>query len=386
MPLRIVHAIARLNVGGAALHVMELAAEQVRRGNDVVVVAGTLAEGEESMEWRAEELGLPLVRMPELQRELSLRHDGTAIRKLRRLLGEERVDVLHTHTAKAGSTGRIAALSLPRSRRPRALVHTFHGHVLRGYFSPRRNRTYALVERALASRTGALVAVSEQVRDDLVGLGVAPRERFEVIPYGFDLSGRVGGGERERVRGELGVDGALLVGWVGRLTAIKQPLDAIRTLARLRDGGVDAVLAVAGDGEERSATEALARELGVDGSTRFLGYVKDLAGLYAAIDVFLLTSLNEGTPVAAIEALAAGRPAVATRVGGVPAVVEDGEAGLLAASGDVEALAHALSELARDPERRERMGQRGVELMHERYSAEAMVDRVDRLYERLLAS
>src|SRR3954469_6870331 len=292
---------------------MELAAEQIRRGNEVVVVAGTLAEGEESMEWRAGELGLPLVRMPELQRELSVRHDGAAIRKLRRRLDERRVDVLHTHTAKGGSTGRIAALSLPRSRRPRALVHTFHGHVLRGYFSPRRSRAYALVERGLAARTGALVAVSEQVRDDLVELGVAPRERIEVIPYGFDLAGRVGGGERKRVRAELGGDGELLVGWVGRLTAIKQPLDAIRTLALLREVGARVVLAVAGDGEERGPTEVLARELGVEDHVRFLGYVKDLRGLYAAIDALLLTSLNEGTPVAAIEALAAGRPVVATR-------------------------------------------------------------------------
>jgi glycosyltransferase involved in cell wall biosynthesis len=382
---RIVHAIARLNVGGAALHVMELAAEQARRGHDVLVVAGTLAEGEESMEWRAEELGLRLVRMPELQRELSLRHDAAAIRKLRRLLDGRRPDVLHTHTAKAGSAGRIAALSLPRPRRPRALVHTFHGHVLRGYFSARRSRAFALVERALGSRTGALVAVSEQVRDDLVSLGVAPPGRIEVIPYGFDLSGRVGGGERERVRAELGVDGQLLVGWVGRLTAIKQPLDAVRTFARLRSEGVDAVLAVAGDGEERAATEELARELGVLPSVRFLGYVKDLAGLYAAVDALLLTSLNEGTPVAAIEALAAERPVVATRVGGVPAVVGDGEDGFLAASGDVDGLAHGLAELARDPALREALGRHGAERMRERYSAERMVDEIDALYDRLLA-
>jgi glycosyltransferase involved in cell wall biosynthesis len=293
--------------------------------------------------------------------------------------------VLHTHTAKAGSAGRVAALSLPRSRRPRALVHTFHGHVLRGYFSPRRSRAFALVERALGSRTGALVAVSEQVRDDLVSLGVAPAGRIEVIPYGFDLSGRVGGGERDRVRAELGVDGQLLVGWVGRLTAIKQPLDAVRTLARLRSEGVDAVLAVAGDGEERGATEALARELGVLTDVRFLGYVKDLAGLYAAVDALLLTSLNEGTPVAAIEALAAERPVVATRVGGVPAVVGDGEDGFLAASGDVDGLAHGLAELARDPGLRERLGRHGAERMRERYSAGRMVDEIDALYERLLA-
>ncbi len=217
MSRSIVHVIARLNVGGAALHVMELAAAQIRLGHDVLVVAGTLAAGEESMEYRAEELELPLLRMPELQRELSLRQDGAAVRKLRRLLAERRPDVLHTHTAKAGATGRTAALSLGRSRRPRALVHTFHGHVLRGYFGERKSRAFALTERLLASRTGALIAVSEEVRDDLVALGVARPERFVVIPYGFDLES-LGAGDRARGRALAGVaDGTFLVGWVGRL-------------------------------------------------------------------------------------------------------------------------------------------------------------------------
>ena len=376
---RIVHVIARLNVGGAALHVMELAAEQRRLGHDVLVVAGTLAEGEESMEYRAEELGLPLLRMPELQREVSVRRDGAAIRKLRRVLRERRPDVLHTHTAKAGATGRIAALSLRHG--PRALVHTFHGHVLTGYFDERRSRAFTVAERLLARRTGAVIAVSEEVRDDLVRLGVAPRERFVVIPYGFDLES-LAAGDRARGRELAGATDEFVVGWVGRLAPVKQPLDAIRGFAALRERGVDALLCIVGDGDERAATEALARELGVD--VRFAGFQKGLADWYAGFDAFCLTSINEGTPVAAIEALAAGRPVVATRVGGVPAVVSDGEDGFLVRSGDTDALAARLAELAADPALRERMGARGAARMREHYSVERMVGRIEALYDRLL--
>ena len=186
MSLSIIHVIARLNVGGAALHVLQLAHEQARRGHDVVVVAGTLAPGEESMEYVADELGVQLVKLPVLQRELSPRADSAAIVALRRLIRERRPDVLHTHTAKAGATGRLAALTAG-SARPRAVVHTYHGHVLSGYFSRRWERVFRLIERALALTTGTLVAVSDEVRDDLVGFGVAPARRFAVVPYGFDL-------------------------------------------------------------------------------------------------------------------------------------------------------------------------------------------------------
>ena len=165
--------IARLNVGGAALHVLQLAHEQSRRGHDVVVVAGTLAAGEESMEYVAEELGVEVLKLPVLQRELSLRADPAAILALRRIIRQRRPDVLHTHTAKAGATGRLAAMSAG-SARPRAIVHTYHGHVLSGYFSRRWERIFRSIERALALMSGTLIAVSDEVRDDLVSFGVAP--------------------------------------------------------------------------------------------------------------------------------------------------------------------------------------------------------------------
>jgi glycosyltransferase involved in cell wall biosynthesis len=386
-PLRILHVIARLNVGGAALHVLQLATEQRRRGHHVLVVAGTLATGEESMEYLADELDLPLRPLPSLQRELSPVEDSKAVRELVGIIRTERPDVLHTHTAKAGGAGRIAAL-IARDARPRVVVHTYHGHVLRGYFGRGKETFYRRLEWALARCTNRLIAVSREVRDELVSLGVAPPSKFEVIPYGFDLSTWSEGTslERARIRGEIGADETtFVVGWVGRLTPIKRPLDLVRVLDALVERGVDAKLCLVGDGPERTAVEELAASLGVAGRCHLAGYRKKLGGWYAAFDAFCLTSANEGTPVAAIEALAAERPVVATRVGGTPAVVEDGVSGFLADEGDISTLASRLAELARDPGLRSRFGRAGRARMQELYAKERMVDDIERLYRNVLA-
>jgi glycosyltransferase involved in cell wall biosynthesis len=385
-PLSIVHAIARLNVGGAALNVLGLAAEQRRRGHDVVVVAGTLPTGEASMEYVAAELGVPVLHVSALQREISVQPDLTAIHALRRIITTRRPDILHTHTAKAGATGRIAALLSGRAR-PRGTVHTFHGHVLRGYFGPVREHLFIRVEWLLARMTGAVVTVSEEVRDDLVELGVAPRGKISVIPYGFDLSrlGRPEQEARDRARSELGLrPETFVVGWVGRLTPIKRPEDLIRTLARLVESGVDAALVAIGDGPDRAAVEALAVELGVAERCHLVGYQRDMSAWYGLFDAFELTSENEGTPVAVIEALASGCPVVATDAGGTASVVRNGESGYIVPIGDTEALAAKLAELARHPERARELGSHGAADVRERFAMEQMVDRVDALYAQLL--
>ena len=386
-PLRIVHVIARLNVGGAALHVLQLAREQRRRGHDVLVVTGSLAAGEESMEYVADELGVSVRKLSALQRELSLRADFTAIRALRRILRERKLDVLHTHTSKAGATGRIATL-LAGSARPRSVVHTYHGHVLSGYFDRPRERLFRLAERLLARSADTLIAVSDEVRNDLVAFGVAPAERFAVVPYGFDLPAWSESDDRGRVRirEELGVgEETFVIGWAGRMTPIKRPFDLVRTLRSLLDQDVDAVLVLLGDGNDRRATEALARELGVYDQTRFVGFRQGIRDWYAAFDAFLLTSANEGAPVVAIEALAAERPVVATRVGGTATVVTDGESGFLAPMGDVDGLAAHLGVLARDPELRARLGRAGAADVLERFATSRMADELEAVYRRLLA-
>lgn len=376
--MRIVHAIARLNVGGAALSVLELAAGQRKLGHDVVVVAGRIPPGEASMEHIAAELDVPYLYLSSLQREVSASADLATASALRKLIRERRPDVLHTHTAKAGTTGRLAALAAGAAR-PHAVVHTFHGHVLSGYFNPTKERAFRLVERALAHATDRLIAVSEEVRDDLIRFRVAPAAKIAVVPYGFDLDARVHGDaktrERKRAELDLGPD-AFVIGWAGRLTAVKQPLDLVRTAAAVERS----TLVLAGDGELRSAAQALARQLGIEDRVHFLGYVDDIGDWYAAFDAFLLTSLNEGAPVVAIEAQAAGIPVVATDAGGTRTVVADSTTGFVAPVGAVDELAGRLVRLRDDAALRSRLGAAGAASMRERFSAERMVEDVERLY------
>jgi glycosyltransferase involved in cell wall biosynthesis len=299
---------------------------------------------------------------------------------LRRLLRRDRPDVLHTHTAKAGATGRVAALTAGAGR-PSTIVHTYHGHVLTGYFDSRRERVFRGVERALAHATDTLIAVSDEVRDDLVRLHVAPANKFVVVPYGFDLDARVGSvsAHRAELRRELGVsDSTFVVGWAGRLTAIKRPEDLVRTIALVPD----AVLVIVGDGEESGRVRTVAHELGVRERVRLLGYRDEIGPWYSTFDAFLLTSANEGTPVVAIEALAAGVPVVATRAGGTATVVDDGETGLLTDVGDVAALAAALETLETDAVLRARFAEQGAQRMRERFSVARMADRVEAVYAR----
>jgi glycosyltransferase involved in cell wall biosynthesis len=267
-------------------------------------------------------------------------------------------------------------------------VHTFHGHVLRGYFDPGRTAAFRAVERNLARVTTRLVAVSPEVRDDLVGLGVAPVEKFSVIRLGIDLDARIEGGlgDKSRLRQLFGVpEDAFVVGWIGRMTAIKNLPDVVSAFARLRERGVDARLCLVGDGPDRELVERTAHELGVSRDVLFVGYQRDVAPYYGLFDVLLLASGNEGTPVVAIESLAAGTPVVSTAVGGVPDVVEHGTDGFLAPAGDVEALAAALERLARNPELRVEMGQAGRARTLPRYRVERLVDDIDSLYRVLLA-
>ncbi|HUH14413.1 MAG TPA: glycosyltransferase family 4 protein [Gaiellaceae bacterium] len=387
-PKRILRVIARLNMGGPALHVAYLTAGLESRGYRTTLVAGELARGESSMAFVAEDLGVRVLPLTQLHRDVSVVRDAVATFRLARLIRSERPDIVHTHTAKAGAVGRVAALLAGGRRRP-LVVHTFHGHVLRGYFGPLRTTAFRLLETLLARWTDALVAVSPQVRDDLVALGIAPAEKFAVVRLGIELERRVAAepGAREETRRLLGVaDGRFVIGWVGRMTGVKRTEDVLLALRRLREGGTDAALCMIGDGPDRDDVERRAHRLGIARHCLYLGYQEDIARWYAAVDAVILPSANEGTPVSVIEALAAGRPVVATNVGGVPDVVSDGEHGFLVDVGDVEALAERLARLAADPALRERMGAAGRAHVLSRYAVERLVDDVDRLYRSLLAA
>jgi glycosyltransferase involved in cell wall biosynthesis len=385
-PVRVLRVIARLNVGGPALHVTYLARGLAERGYETTLVAGDVARGEASMSFVAEQAGVEIVTLPGLSRELSPVRDALAAFRLARLIRKLRPDVVHTHTAKAGAVGRTAAL-LAWPRRP-VVVHTFHGHVLRGYFGTGGTLVFRAIETLLARASDRLIAVSPEVRDELVALHVAPRERFSVVRLGIELEPRVHfEGDPAEVRRRHGIpEGKFVVGWFGRMTAVKRTDDLLTMLAGVRERGVDALLLLVGDGDDRERLEQRAHDLGLARSCLFLGYQEDVAPWYAICDAVVLTSASEGTPVTIIEALAAGRPVVATKVGGVPDVVDEGETGFLVRPHDTHALAERLEILAGDPVRRRAMGDLGRARMLERYAVERLVDDVDRLYRELLAT
>jgi glycosyltransferase involved in cell wall biosynthesis len=384
-PIRVLRVIARLNMGGPAIHVANLASGLESRGYQTTLVAGSLARGEDSMAFLAERLGVPVVSVPQIQREVSLLHDARSVLRVAELIRELRPHILHTHTAKAGAIGRLAALTAGPARPP-VVVHTFHGHVLKGYFNAPRTAFFRQIERALARSSDALVAVSPEVRDELVALGVAPKEKFAVVRLGIPLDDRLADGTSHvDYRRLYGIpSGAFVVGWVGRMTAVKDTGAVLEIVQALCERGVDAVLCMVGDGPDRERLEQLAHDLGIARVCFFVGYQPDVAGFYRLFDAFLLPSVNEGTPVSAIEALAAATPVVANRVGGVPDVVRDGLDGYLVSAGDIEGAAAKLAALAGDEALRRKLGESGRARVLERYSVARLVDDVDRLYRSLL--
>ena len=382
--IRVLRVIARMNIGGPAHHVALLSGGLDPDRYETLLVCGQVGRGEGSYEALAEQHGARLHRLPSLSPAISPGADARALRQLGAVIDGFRPDVVHTHTAKAGFLGRLAAAA----RRPRPIiVHTYHGHVLEGYFGPLKTGLYRNLERVLARASDQLVGVSGATIDDLVRLRVAPREWFVKIPLGLTLDPYLGAGraDGEPVRRELGLaDDDILVSSVGRLVPIKRMDVAIRAVAIARGEGERVVLAIVGDGDERPALERLADELGVAASVRFLGFRSDTPAIAAATDIALLTSDNEGTPVALIEAAAAGRPAVATNVGGVADVVTP-DAGLLVPAGDAEVAAIALRALARMPaERRIAMGEAARAHVGRRYASARLLRDIDALYVRLL--
>ncbi len=387
VPTRVVRIIARLNIGGPAIQAISLTRLLEPLHYATILVRGTEDASEGTMDPLAHRLGVRPRRVASLRRAPGW-HDLRALGALVRIIARERPQIVHTHAAKAGTLGRIAAILAP-GRSGRVLVHTFHGHSLRGYFSPRTNRFYLSVERLLARRTTRLIAVSEEVRDDLVSLGVAPLQRFEVIAVGFDLSpfspsADDRGRRRARLRAELGIPADLqLITIVARLVQIKR-VDRFLRIARQLADRADVHFLIVGDGELREGLHASSEARALAGRVTWAGFRADMPDVYFASDVVVLTSDNEGTPVSLIEALAAGVPVVSARVGGVPSVVRNGQTGLTEAAQDEDRLGRAVGRLLDQPELAARLSSQGREHALGHFSIDTLVSRTDRLYRELL--
>lgn len=382
--LKILRVIGRLNVGGAAFHVIDLASRLCPDRFESVLVSGMEHPSEGSLRDLAASRGVRVIVVPEIVSEANLRaRDVVAIRRLYEVIRRERPHIVDTHLAKAGFVGRVAA----RLAGVPIVVHTFHGHVLYGYFNPVTSHLLRAMERTLARFTDCIVAVSEQVRRELVTYRIARPEKIAVVPLGLELEPLLRcRGQRGGFRHELGLDGeAPLVGIVGRICAIKNHRLFLDAAARVASRDPAARFVVVGDGALRSEVEQHARSLRIADRVIFTGWRRDLSRVYADLDVLAVSSDNEGTPLSVIEAMAAGCPVVATRVGGLRDLITDGETGRLVPPKDPEALSAAIQEFLLDRPRAARMGQTARALAQERFGIERLVSDTETLYEQLLA-
>ena len=389
--IQVARVITRLNVGGPAIQATSLSTALNDHGFRTTLFHGRLGTGEGDMSYLIQP-GSETRYLPSLGRRLSPLDD---LRTFIKLVGEFRrlkPAIVHTHMAKAGMLGRMAAAfyNLTRGSAPRArVVHTYHGHVLDGYFSKSATAVFIAIERVLATMSDRIVAISPAIRRELLEvyrIGRAPQ--YRVVPLGFDLTPFTGidAAARAAARRTLGLPaGVPVIATVGRLTAIKQHRLFLDTVARVVQAHPDAIALIAGDGELRDDLTAYADTLRISDRVRMLGWRRDLANIYAATDVFLLTSRNEGTPVSLIEAMASGVPGVSTDVGGVKDVIGGPDTGRTAPLADPDALARAVIDLVSEPPRRLAMGERARARVIAEYDVSRLVADVAALYRELLA-
>ena len=383
-PVRVARVIARLNIGGPAQHAILLTAGLDRTRFATTLITGVVGQAEGDFTEAARARGVDPIVIPELGRSIRPARDLAALVKLVSLFRRLRPDIVHTHTAKAGTLGRLAA----RIAGVPVTIHTFHGHVLDGYFSPAVTRVFVGMERMLARATDRLVTVSPRLRTELLAMSIGRPEQVEVIPLGLDL-------ERFRrarpgvpiLRPSLGLGSEVpLLGIVGRLVPIKDHPTLFQAMALLRTSNPPVHLAVVGDGEERARLEELAGRLKLGQRIHFLGWRTDLETILTEVDVVICASKNEGTPVALIEAMAAGVPVLSTDVGGVADLVAHGETGWLVRPGDPPSLAEAIRHLLGDEVLRARLAAAGRAVALDRHGVEGLIRRVEALYTDLLAT
>ena len=406
---RVLRIINRFNLGGPT-HNAAYLTRYLPPGYETLLVGGAQEAGEEGSGHILKALGVEPLILPEMQREVAPWRDRTAYRRIKQLIKEFKPDILHTHAAKAGAVGRMAASELG----VKAIVHTFHGHVFHSYFGQVRTALYKNIERFLARRSSRIIAISEKQKHELVEEHrICGAEKVSVIPLGFDLSKfqQEQAAKRALFRRVYGLaDDEVAVGIVGRLVPVKNHdlfLEAFQRVRSATGGRVRAF--IVGDGEERERLEALTDRLGLSrvqgpifnghgfghgvnghamvsrADVTFTSWIKEIDVVNAGVDVVALTSHNEGTPVSLIEAQASDRAVVSTRVGGIENVVADGRTGLLSPPNDANAFGDNLLRLVQDAGLRGQLGRHGWDHVRERYHYTRLVQDTTRLYEELLA-
>lgn len=391
---RVLRIMNRLAVGGPVLNATYLT-RYMAPDFETLLVVGEKEDHEKSAEYLAHQLGIQYITIPGMGRSINPASDYRAYRKLKDLMKSFKPDVVHTHAAKPGAVGRMAASS---ARIP-AIVHTFHGHVFHSYFNSTKTKFFIQTERYLGRKSDAIVAISDQQKRELVqDFRIAPEEKFRVVPLGFDLDRFRTAQEEKRIklRSEFGVkDYEVAIGIIGRLVPVKNHTLFMKGIKHVLNNSSRKIKAfIIGDGETRADLENLVREAGIPYSVQdspehphplvFTSWRSDIDYINAGLDIVCLTSFNEGTPVSLIEAQAAGKPIVSTRVGGIADIVVEGETAFLADVQDADTFCDHLLRLVEDDNLRQQMSGKGSVHVLERFSYQRLVRDMSHLYWELL--
>ncbi|MEM6394314.1 MAG: glycosyltransferase family 4 protein [Planctomycetota bacterium] len=381
--MKILHIITRLILGGAQQNTVLSCKAQVEAGHEVHLAYGPIYGPEGSLLEEAKATGAVLHEVPELVREVSPWKDWRCRRALSRLVDELGVELVHTHSSKAGIVGRAASWKrVGGAKRAGRVVHTVHGLPWNDEMSWWKRRLYVELERFAAKRCDRLIAISPAMVEAFVDEGIAPREKYVVIPSGIDVEafpstdGQDGKDEERPMR----------IGLVARLDPLKGHRDLIAVLPRLIERFPDIEVVFVGDGFDAAGVRAAAQDAGVVGRINFRGLVplEEMPGVYRGLEVVVLPSYQEGQSRVLAEALLGGCGIVGYDVGGIPSVCVDGETGKLVPVGDTDALAEAIAWMLEHPAERSAMVERGKALVRERFSAEAMNAAILRFYDELL--
>lgn len=392
---RVLRIINRFNLGGPTFNAA-LLTKYLSPEFETLLIGGKQQDSEESSNFILEELGIQPQLIAEMEREIGLKNDRKAYKKISAIIKEFQPDIIHTHASKAGAIGRAAGIAYGKAK----IVHTFHGHVFHSYFGKVKTSIYKNIERALALKSDKIIAISEIQKKELSELHkICRADKIEVIPLGFDLEKFKTNKEEKRknFRQYFNIsEDEVAVGIIGRLVPIKNHKLFIKAISEVQNKTHKKVRAfIVGDGSEREELKKFTGELGLDylngdfspekkASVHFTSWIKDVDQVNAGMDIIALTSFNEGTPVSLIEAQAAGKPVISTEVGGVKNIIIPNKTGILVENNNQADFSHQLLKLIENEQLRVQMGNRGWDHVSEKFHYNRLIKDMSALYARLL--
>jgi len=379
---KVIHIITRLDKGGSAENTFLTLKGLDKSRYEVSLIAGPVDDPSQDRRDQIEESGVRYIQVPQLRRNIHLFYDFTALLKIYRFLKREKPDIIHTHTSKAGLLGRLAA----RLARVPSIIHTPHGHVFFGYFGALKTKIFILFEKLASRITSKIVALTPREKSDYLSFKVTSEEKLAVIPSGIELHKyqHAPREERSKLRKELGIaEHSAVVGTAGRLVPVKGPQFLLQAFKQVISEHPETYLVFAGDGPLRKSLEKNAVDMDLAKNIIFAGWRDDMARVLSIFDIFCLPSLNEGMGRVLVEAMALGKPVVASDVGGIPDLIIPGKNGFLVPPRNPGELARQILFLIKNREEAAKMGRTGKEMVSA-FSDEIMVKKIAELYEKAL--